>query len=233
MDLDFTSIGIRYRALRKRILDLLDSKTYYDITFSVEEYNRPVDDPNGFGAIIMYSHSWRKSNFKMEVSFRELPILPARKQILKDELYWKYCDFLPFEVPCMEMEELIAEKIRAAHERTRSRDLYDLFVYSRNAFDEPKVRSLAVLKCWNSGTVFNPDSLLAKFRDNENYDWDDLRRLVRPERMPRESEIINEVCKRYSFLKKLDNSLSTVRDDAKRHKQQNLVNQLIKVLNKK
>ena len=230
MDLDFTAIGVNYSEFAKRIQGLLNSKTYFGVTFKVEAYHRTVDDPGGFGATVYYSHSWRSSQFKLEVSFRERPVLPIRRRMLKEELYWKYCEFGPFEVPSMEMEELIAEKIRAAHERTRSRDLYDLFIYSKAAFDENKVRSLAVLKCWNSRTAFNPDVLMQKFREN-NYDWEDLKGLVRPERMPNETKIVDQVCKRYSFLRNLDENLVSIRDDATNHRRKKLVNDVISKLN--
>ncbi len=233
MDLDFTSNGIICSEFKDRIIHLLDSKTYYDIRFRVEPYERLVDDDSAFGADVNYIHSWRESNFKLEVSFRESPILPVKKiQLKEEELYWRYCDFQPFKVPCMELEELIAEKLRAAHERTSSRDLYDLYIYSQGAFDEDKVRSMAVLKCWNSKTFFDPALLVEKIQGDE-YDWDDLRRLVRPERMPAEREIIERVCQRYSFLRSLDENLTLIQRDAKRHKEEKRVNYVIEMLNHK
>lgn len=233
MDLDFTSLDITYPAFKERILELLGGRTYYDITFDVEEYQRPADDPKGFGANVRYSHSWRNSQFKLEVSFREKPVLPIKKKILLDELYWKYCEFYPFAVPCMQMEELIAEKIRASLERTRSRDFYDLYMYAQSAFDESKVRTLSVLKCWESGTIFDAELLSTKFREITNSEWNDLKRLVRPERMPERKEMVTLLSKRYLFLKALDNNMSLIRDDAKRHKEKDRVARLILKLNEK
>lgn len=229
MDLDFTFIGADRKDFRKRIRGLLDKRTHYGISFKMEE--RAVGDGSGFGAKISYSHEWRDSNFEFEVSFRELPILPVTMRLLKDELYWRYCGFKPFKVNCMNMEELIAEKLRASIERTTVRDLYDLYIYSSHAFDEERVRTLAVLKCWRSGSKFDAAVLLKKF-ESSKYNWKNLERLVRPERMPDERKLVEDVCRRYTFLKELDTSLSIIAGDAARHRHGNLVDEKIENLKK-
>ena len=46
------------------------------------------------------------------------------------------------------LEEVLAEKIRAASQRSKIRDLYDLSESLNLEFDRPRMRGLAVLKLW-------------------------------------------------------------------------------------
>ena len=59
--------------------------------------------------------------FKLEVSLREDPVLPPLDGTIKDEVYFKYKGFKPFPVPCMALEEVLSEKIRAAYQRGTDR----------------------------------------------------------------------------------------------------------------
>jgi hypothetical protein len=55
------------------------------------------------------------------VSLREDPVLPPLDGTIKDEVYFKYKGFKPFPVPCMALEEVLSEKIRAAYRRGTDR----------------------------------------------------------------------------------------------------------------
>ena len=50
----------------------------------------------------------------------------------------------------MAFEEVVAEKIRAASQRSKVRDLHDLSEIALRALDRDLIRSLAVLKLWGS-----------------------------------------------------------------------------------
>ena len=93
-------------------------------------------------------------------------------------MYFKYCEFKNFPVKCLQKEELLAEKIRASFQRIRSRDLYDLFLFCNRPYKKDLVKIMVVIKCWNARDPFNPEILLNRL-ENEEYDWEDLRRLVR------------------------------------------------------
>lgn len=115
MDLDFTAVGVEVEAFRDRLSELLHSKQHYGITFTIEEeFQSRENGASSYGAIINYAHDWKSSNFEINVSFREDPCLSVEQLPLQSELYFRYCEFEPFEVPCLQKEELIAEKIRAA-----------------------------------------------------------------------------------------------------------------------
>lgn len=231
MDLDFTAVGIEVEAFRERLSELLHSREHYGITFTIdEEFPKRENGASSYGAIINYEHEWMSSNFEINVSFREEPCLNVEPLPLQSELYFRYCEFEPFEVPCLQKEELIAEKIRAAFQRVRSRDLYDLYVYANNtSYNKEAVKALAVIKCWNVREPFDPASLLDKIA-NEKYDWYDLHRLVRPNSLPSKETIIREATSNYEYLMEINKELGIIIDDSRAHTNSDQVESLIKRL---
>jgi hypothetical protein len=122
----------------------------------------------------------------------------------------------------LQKEELLAEKLRAAFQRLRARDLYDLYLFSGRPFDRNLVRKLAVVKCWNVREPFNPDALLSSI-SGAQYDWDDLQRLVRRDDLPSQELVTRKVMSEYAFLKDLDSNLLRIVNDSKAHKEKELV----------
>jgi predicted nucleotidyltransferase component of viral defense system len=224
MDLDFTSVNIRPHKFKSELRQLLDRRENHGISFVIEEeWSR--DD--SYGAVLGYSHAWNSDRFQIEVSFRERPILPVVKLVLLDELYSRYCEFEPFKVPCLQKEEVLAEKIRASFQRIRARDLYDLYLFATTprSYDRSKVRTLAVLKCWNSHDPFEPIKLLERI-SKEQYDWSDLQRLVRQKVLSSEKILIRTVVKHYAYLGALDPDLQRIVADSKAHREEPLVKTL-------
>lgn len=224
MDLDFTGVDIRPDTFKLKLRLSLDHQEHRGISFVIEEeWSRD----NSYGAVLEYSHAWNSDRFQIEVSFRERPILSVAELALLDELYFRYCGFEPFKVPCLQKEEILAEKIRASFQRIRSRDLYDLYLFATRArsYDANKVRTLAVLKCWNSRDPFEPNRLLRRISE-EQYDWSDLQRLVRHDVLPSEKTLIRTVLGHYAYLKDLNGDLQRIVADSKAHKEVLLVKKL-------
>lgn len=234
MDLDFTSCGLALEELKGRLGELLDNKAAFDINFDVVEGHIRTGTAAGgesYIAVVRYAHSWNEgSEFEIEVSYREEPVLPLQEQLLFDAMYFKYCEFPRFKVRCLRKEELLAEKLRAALQRIRSRDLYDLYLFSGRPFDKDLVKKLVVVKCWNVREPFNSEELLGKVA-NADYDWDDLQRLVRRGDMPSQAIVTKIVLKEYAFLKGLDSQLQKIVKDSKAHRERQLVAKLLSVLN--
>lgn len=184
--------------------------------------------------MIGYSHDWNSNRFEIEVSFREKPILPVVELSILDEVYFRYCSFKPFQVPCLQKPEIIAEKIRASFQRIRARDLYDLYLFAatRGSYNTTKVRALAVIKCWISRDPFDPKQLMAKISDGK-YDWNDLKRLVRPHMLPSQKKIIQTVLSHYSYLTNLSRDLERIVSDSKSHQERSLVTNLVNCLNER
>ena len=229
MDLDFTSSNISLGELKQELRQTLHKRNHYDVEFEIVEENvRTAFDVGveSYLAIIHYAHSWNAGEFTLEVSYREEPLLPFQEVLLYDEMYFRFCEFSRFAVRCLQKEELLAEKLRAAFQRLRARDLYDLYLFSGRPFDKDIVRQLVVVKCWNVREPFNPDALLSSISEGK-YDWDDLQRLVRRGDLPSEEIVTKKVIGEYAFLKDLDRDLLRIVNDSKAHKEKKLVTEIL------
>jgi predicted nucleotidyltransferase component of viral defense system len=227
MDLDFTSSNIGRVRFKPFLRSLLDNRKYYGISFRLEDQ---WDSDDSYGALIGYSHDWNSGTFEIEVSFREKPILPVVGLSILDEMYFRYCEFGTFQVPCLQKLEVLAEKIRASFQRIRARDLFDLYLFAATpgSYDMGKVKALAVIKCWNSKDPFDPTRLMTTISDGK-YDWNDLQRLVR---LVPEKEIIRTVLDHYRYLTSLDGDLARIVADSKSHEDRRFVEGLIHELTK-
>jgi len=222
MDLDFTGAGLTAKSFREKFATLFRNREYFAVSFEIsEEYSRTKEA--SYGTVLQYSHDWNSgSKFKVEVSFREKPILPLVELPLIPELYFRYCETQPFKVSCMQLEELLAEKVRAAYQRLRARHLYDLYLFSKRPLNKKRVRSLAVIKCWNTRDPFDPNVLFENI-EKEKYDWSNLESLVMAGKLPGEKHLIKSVLEGYSYLKELDSALTRIVKDSKSHRCSSLV----------
>ena len=224
MDLDFTSVGITVEELKKGLMEVLCRKEFYGLKFKITEEHIKEgagEENESYLGNVSYSHDWNSSEFMLEVSYRESPIVSQIELPFAKDMYFKYLEFAPFPVRCLQKEELLAEKIRASFQRIRSRDLYDLYLFSGKSFDKVKLKKLVVLKCWNVRDPFDPEFLFERI-SGEDYDWDDLQRLVRKKSLPSQAAVVKKVLLEYSFLKELDNDLRRIIKDSKAHRIKNL-----------
>jgi len=224
MDLDFTSLNITLEELRSKLNQSLDNKTHYGIDFKIIDENVGSES---YLAVLEYTHKWNPgSKFELQVSYREKPIFSTEELPLIKEMYFKFCEFQSFPVKCLQKDELLAEKIRAAFQRIRSRDLYDLYLFSKRPYNKDIVKTLAVIKCWNARDPFNPEVLLDRVA-KADYNWEDLQRLVQKGMLPSQKNIINRVLKDYAFLKDLNDPLPKIIEDSKAHREKELVNTVL------
>lgn len=156
--------------------------------------------PDSCGAEVTYRHAWMTAGrFGLQISFRNEPVLPVRPQALRPERYFDWLGIQPPEVPTLLLPEVLGEKIRAAAQRSRVRELYDLYQLAHQRFDCEMVRRIAVLKCWETRWAFDPQAFLAGLAESK-YDWLDLRRLVKRGGESDADTIIRGVQKEYAFL---------------------------------
>jgi len=118
-DLDFTSLdkNIQMEDVQK----IFEPHTFLEVkkgytskaTIKLERltYSGPLGLPN---------------SLKLEIDFRQNVILPAQELAYKNA--WK----VDTQVKVMDIREIVAEKIRAASDRARYRDFYDLFQILKN-----------------------------------------------------------------------------------------------------
>ena len=203
LDLDFTATqDANPEALILDVACLFHNHTHHGLTFTI-----PTGDyytnPESCGAEISYQHEWSTSGkFGIQISFRGRPLLPVRPVTLRKERYFEWLGFEPPAVPSLELHEIIGEKIRAASQRSRVRDLYDIYQLAGLRFDRTRGRKIAVLKCWETNFTFDPASFLAGIETGQ-YDWSDLRRLLRKGREVQPAVIMRGVRENYAFLSEL------------------------------
>ena len=124
LDLDFTYL--KKESPDDLILEIAElfNGEYYGICFSVDPKDFYVrEDRLSCGAVVKYSHVFNQSTFDLELSLREPVLLnPVSRPLMKTS-YSRYLESRPPVVPCLDLLELQAEKIRASYQRLRSRDV--------------------------------------------------------------------------------------------------------------
>lgn len=224
MDLDFTSIDIRPEVLSAEIKDLLNEKSWYGIDFTIDDENLTSES---YLAVVRYAHAWNPGTvFELQVSFREQPVFTPVELLLQSEMYFKFCEFQRFPVQCMQRDEVLSEKIRAAFQRAKSRDLYDLYLFAERPYNRDTTKALVVVKCWYARDPFDPELFFDKVEKGD-YDWEDLRSLVRRKSLPSEEEVITKVIDGYKFLGDMDKDLSKIIRDSRRHREKKLVARIL------
>jgi predicted nucleotidyltransferase component of viral defense system len=203
LDLDFTAITDAVPdAFVLDLVAALHERTYYGLTFTVPsaDYYATADS---CGANVTYDHDWvTAGRFGLQISFRAQPLLAIRLMTLRRERYFDWLGIEPPAVPCLDLHEMIGEKVRAAAQRSRMRDLYDLYQLARQPYDRHLVRRIAVVKCWETRYAFDPAAFLSSLPEGK-YDWSDLARLVRSDRLVPPAEIVQDVQHGYRFLEDL------------------------------
>jgi predicted nucleotidyltransferase component of viral defense system len=129
-----------------------------------------------------YSHDWNASGvseIKLQISQRETPTLRFERLAQIEQSYFRFLPFAPVEIVCLALPEILAEKIHACYQRNKARDIYDLGMFARRPLDQALVRRLVVLKLWQARDTFDPARLMQKFEDGREFDWDDLRQLLK------------------------------------------------------
>ena len=213
-DLDFTLDSDRPED--DVLLQLVETfnREHYGITFTFEEYYKTVDDTS-FGGDVLYHHAWNDSGrFRLQVSLRERPTLPVTLMAMKHQAYFSHLEFELFDVRSLEPVEMFAEKVRAAFQRAKLRDLYDLYRFATTPFDGELLRRLVVLKLWQVRDPFDPYAFFDNVRGG-NYDWDDLRRLIRASERIEPADILTAVETRFAILWRLSELEHQVIADSK------------------
>ena len=203
LDLDFTAL--RGTTPDNLVLDLvgaLHEQTHYGLTFIIPSPDYYATD-DSCGVEVTYHHDWvTAGRFGVQVSFRAPPLLPVGPAPLLRERYFDWMEVQPPTVPALDLHEVIGEKIRAAAQRSRVRDLYDLYQLARRPYDHARVRRIAILKCWETRYAFDPPAFLEGLSERK-YDWPDLGRLVRRDRLVAPDEILQSLRQAYAFLREL------------------------------
>lgn len=210
-DLDFTAAGIASDP--QPVLAAAFKDPHHGVQF---ELAKPMFTENNWRSSVAYKHEWDEGTFTLEVSYREAPFLPLEKKPLLPQLYFDDLPFKPAAVPCLQLPEALAEKLRATQQRASERDVYDLTRYATKTIREDTVRLLAVAKLWSAHEPFDPERLLGRLSE-ERRDWPDLRHLLGRKDKTNWNYEAKKAVKRFAFLRNLTDFEKRVIADARRH----------------
>jgi predicted nucleotidyltransferase component of viral defense system len=211
-DLDFTNVSLP-RNPEPRLEEAFRAP-HFGLKFRIVS---PYSTERGnWACAVDYAHEWDEGRFRLEISYREKPFLLPRRWRPLPQLYFDQLPFEPPEIPCLRLEEAIAEKLRAIQQRATERDLYDATRYARKGFDQELVRLLAVAKLWNDGERFDPERILATLRGGRR-EWPDLDRLIGRARRKDWNSEVAKAAGRFTFLGELTPLERRLMEDGRRH----------------
>lgn len=222
-DLDFT--GLEQHDHEDVILAMMEAfeQEFHGIRFHIADgsYYETVDGLS-WGVNPTYAHEWNaagQSEIKLQISRRETPTLAPVRLPQIEQSYFELLPFAPAEINCLALPEILAEKIRACYQRNRARDIYDLGIYATRPLNQPLVRRLVVLKLWQARDTFDPARLMGKFEHGAEFDWDDLRDLVRRDARIDRERICADCVRGYRFLADLTPEERTLANDPHQQEQ--------------
>ena len=121
-----------------------------------------------------------------------------------DQEYFKLLPFKPASIPCLAQEEVVSEKVRAASQRSKIRDLHDLSEIPARQFNRDLLRSLAVIKLWESDKEnLDYERFAAQIENGKDYDLNDLTNLLRKDQRPNLEDMIRRAKEGFRFLGQL------------------------------
>jgi predicted nucleotidyltransferase component of viral defense system len=216
-DLDFT--GIADHDHEEVILAMMEAfeQPFYGIQFAIpDEGYYETQDGMSWGVNPTYAHQWNASGVsevKLQISRRETPTLPTERRPQLEQSYFKLLPFVPAQIICLALEEILAEKIRACYQRNKARDIFDLGVFATRPLNQPLLRRLVVLKLWQAQDSFDAARLMQKFQDGREFDWDDLAQLVRRTVVIDRERITADCIRGFGFLAELTDDEKIVGGD--------------------
>jgi predicted nucleotidyltransferase component of viral defense system len=203
-DLDFTRRSDIERDDLALLLAEALQDSYRGLAFTIDDNDWYfTDETCACNPVCRHEGNEDGVTIKLQISLRENPIMPVLDvaQIRQD--YFDVLGFEPAAIPTLAFEEAVAEKIRAASQRSKIRDLHDLSEISARELNRDLIRGLAVLKLWNSGDGLNYDRFAERIASAEDYDIADLTNLLRRDQRPDLQAMIRRVVDGFRFLSNL------------------------------
>jgi predicted nucleotidyltransferase component of viral defense system len=201
VDLDFNHIGAKEevlkerQAVRERICKVLEKHDEECITHSKHRYEQTTIKAR------YKTLSGPTKSLKIEISHVErFPILPpVQKQVKTPDGN--------SEVTTYTLEELTSTKLRALMERSKGRDIYDLYFISQLKPDPTITRKMFLYYFYRSRKVFNPKIHYQNLTKRYQKSYvDDVSAFVKPTVAFDLGKAPKEVISAYSFLNELDSN---------------------------
>ena len=179
-DLDFTLVEDISEDGIRRMLEGAVIKVKQDSGLAFTEEIRIKENINGFEGTV-YFRLLRSTGHPLRIKL-DFTRPDMERIILEPELrkiIHPYSDDLSSNVMTYQLEEIIAEKLRALFQRTRPRDLYDVW-FMRENLESGTVVNIFSKKCKNKDVI--PDlKLLMDRRLDFDHSWESsLKHLIKP-----------------------------------------------------
>ncbi len=167
-DLDFTLLDdSRLESLRDFILKTVEnSRKESGIDF--DDKITLKENVNGYEGVVYFRlirTTGSPTGIKLDLTKPEMEKIVLSPQ--KRKIIHPYSDDYRFEVLVYSLEEIMAEKIRSLFERTRPRDLYDVWYFS-DKMNYTAVSQIFMKKCKFKGMKPEMDSILERKDDFKN-----------------------------------------------------------------
>lgn len=226
-DLDFTGL---VKAKSSTVLDEIReafSSPYYDISFQ-EVIGSARTTGGGVSAGIQFEYRTLAGTgtFGLEISYRAQPIFPVSAKRLQQQSYYKQLEIIVPDVYTLNLEEIVAEKVRATFQRTRPRDVYDLYFCFQKPISIPIVKTLTILKCWEVRDPFNIDIFLSNLHSTK-YRWEELDFLLPKGSRPDSKKMVKLVESKVNIFANLSDQEKEIIEDSKRHREKLLVERVV------
>lgn len=218
-DLDFTRrTDITDEEVMEKMLDALGAP-YRGVSFRFDRDKDWYFTERSLAAnpVCVHAGNEKGVKIKLEVSLREKPILPVRALPQIEQQYFTLLPFTPAAIPSLATEEVVSEKVRAASQRSKIRDVHDLSEVAAKPLDRDLLRSLVVIKLWESDKE-NLDyaRFAAQIENGKDYDLGDLTNLLRKDQRPDLKDMIRRAKEGFRFLEQTTELESTIAQDKAR-----------------
>ena len=167
-DLDFTLLSDLDRDEIHSILKMTIASAGDGTGIEFQDEIKVEEHENGFEALVYFkSISSGRHNIKIKFDIthpgKEKVLLPLNMK----EIIHPYSDEVGAQIKTYSLEEMLAEKIRSIFQRTRPRDLYDVWsLWGRMEMDT--VMNILVKKCKDKGVMVDPRELETRKKDFKN-----------------------------------------------------------------
>jgi predicted nucleotidyltransferase component of viral defense system len=212
-DLDFTNLTLPEDP--QGLLDAAFATPRFGVQFRAVDPYRTAR--RNWACQVGYTHEWDAGRFRLEVSYRESPLLIPRRWRPLPQPYFSALPFEPSEITSLRVEEAMAEKLRAIQQRATERDLYDAIRYAKKGFDPDLVRLLAAAKLWADREALDPERILTTLAGGRR-EWPELDRLIGRARRRDWNHEVAGAAKRFEFLRHPTDFELALRDDARGHR---------------
>ena len=190
---------------------LIEKSNFKDLTSKIKKAIRKTRNASGISFLDNIKYEEAKNGYVFNIYFRilrtsgnplkiKMDITKKENEIIinpvqKREILHIYSDEINEQINVYTLEEMFAEKVRSLFERTRPRDLYDVwYLHKKMTFD----KSLFQKKCKHKKVESNIDDLVTR-KTNYEQTWKGSLQHQLPE-LPSSTKVFDDVI---DFLKKV------------------------------